>query len=217
MISQSADEIGQFSQKDSFGKNDNISITGLIISAGFSSRMKKFKPLLQYDGKTFLHNIINKLDIVCDEIIVVTGYNSNLIVADLNLLSNKFKIKTIINKNYQDGMFTSLQSGLEQLVNRDWVLYHFVDQPNLPPNFYKDFVTQIDNSSDWIQPQYKGKNGHPIIMSKNIVDLIIAAPKSSNLKELTTNSNIAKKYWECNYSEIHDDIDTIELYNNLTQ
>ena len=213
-ISQSTDQTG-LSQGDSFGRNDKGTVVGLIIAAGYSSRMGKFKPLMQYSGKSFLLNIVNKLDSVCDEIVVVTGHNRNLIETELNSFPNKNKIKTIYNKNYQDGMFTSLQTGLEHLVDRNWILYHFIDQPNLPTNFYRDFVTQIDNSFDWIQPKYKGKNGHPILMSRKIIDLIIEAPQNSNLKELTTTSNIAKKYWDCNYSEIQDDIDTIELYNKL--
>jgi len=217
MISQSDDEIGQFSQRDSFGRNDIASITGLIIAAGLSSRMKEFKPLLTYQNKSFLLNIVSKLSSVCDEIVVVTGHNRESIETELNSFPNIKKIKTVFNKNYQDGMFTSLQTGLEHIGNHNWVLYHFIDQPTLPILLYENFANQIDKSFEWIQPKYKGKNGHPIIMGKNIIDLIIAAPKNSNLKELTTNPNIAKKYWECNYPEIHDDIDTIERYNNLTE
>jgi len=216
-ISQSTDETGLLSQRDSFGRNDKVFVTGLIITAGLSSRMGQFKPLLQYEGKSFLQIIVNKLDSVCDEIVVVTGHNRNLIETELNSFPNKNKIKTFFNKNYQDGMFTSLQKGLEHSENSDWILYHFVDQPNLPPDFYKDFLTQIDNKFDWIQPKYKGKNGHPILISKKIIDLIIAAPQNSNLKELTTVASIAKKYWECNYPEINDDIDTIDRYNKLLQ
>lgn len=207
-------EISQ-STKNSLLRNDKYSVSGLIIAAGYSSRMGKFKPLLQFQNKSFLHNIVNKLDSICDEVVVVTGHKKVLIEAELKSFPNKNKIKHVFNKNYQEGMFTSLQTGLEHLVNHNWVLYHFVDQPNLPTKFYRELVTQIDNSIDWIQPNYRGKNGHPILMSKKAIDLIVGAPQNSNLKELTTDSKIAKKYWKCNYPEIHDDIDTFERYNKL--
>jgi len=49
-------------------------IHGLILSAGLSSRMTKFKPLLSYKGKSFLQNIVLGLDFVCEKIIIATGY-----------------------------------------------------------------------------------------------------------------------------------------------
>ena len=207
-ISQSIDETNLI-------RNDKVTISGLVVSAGLSSRMEKFKPLLQYEGKTFLHSIISKLDSICDEIVVVTGHNRDSIETELNLLQNKNEIKTVFNENYKDGMFTSLQKGLENIKGNDWVLYHFIDQPTLPNIFYNDFISQIDNKFDWIQPKYHGKNGHPILLNNKTINLILEAPCSSKLKEISQNSNISKKYWDCIYSEIHDDIDTIELYNNL--
>ncbi len=200
-------------EKDGLLRNENVSIIGLVIAAGFSSRMGKFKPLLQYNGKSFLKNIVTKLDSVCDEVIVVTGHNGNSIETELSLFQNKAKI--ITNENYKDGMFTSLQAGLKKTSNSDWVLYHFIDQPTLPNSFYKNFIEQIDKTFDWIQPKYKGINGHPILLNRKLVDLILDAPHRSNLKETTNNSSIKKKHWNCNYSEIHDDVDTIERYNNL--
>jgi len=198
-------------------RNDSVTLTGLIITAGLSSRMGKFKPLLQYNDKSFLHNIASKLYSVCNETIVVTGHNIDKVESELNLLPIKNRIKTIFNENYKFGMFTSLQKGLENISINGWVLYHFIDQPTLPNNFYTDFVAQIDNDYDWIQPAYKGKNGHPILMNKRVIDFITVAPQTSNLKELTSNSSITKKYWDCNYPEIHDDIDTIEQYNKLSK
>lgn len=208
-------KISQSTKKNNLLQNDNAIITGLIITAGLSSRMGKFKPLLTFQNKSFLQNITDKLDFICNEIVVVTGHNADLIENELNSFSNKNKIKTIFNENYEDGMFTSLQIGLKHLPNCEWVLYHFVDQPSIHEMFYEEFSTQIDKSFDWIQPTYKGKNGHPVFLNKKLINLIIDAPKTSNLKKLTVRENITKKYWECNYPEIFDDIDTIERYNKL--
>ncbi len=208
-------EISQSTDKTGLLRNDNSIVTGLVITAGLSSRMGMFKPLLQYNDKSFLHNIVNKLDSICDEIVVVTGHNRDSIETELNSLQNKKEIKTIYNENYKKGMFTSFQKGLEFVSNNNWVLYHFIDQPTLPNIFYNDFVSQIENKFDWIQPKYHGKNGHPILLNNKTINLILEAPCSSNLKEISLNSNINKKYWDCIYSEIHDDIDTIERYNNL--
>lgn len=192
-------------------------ISGLIISAGLSCRMKRFKPLAEYKGKTFIGNIIHKLEKVCENIIIVTGYESDRLKSEvLNEFPElRHKLKITQNNSYQKGMFTSFQKGIETALNSDWVLYHFVDQPGLSAKFYPELVLQIDNKYNWIQPANKNKRGHPILLARNLFDIIISAPKDSNLRELSKSDNFKKKYWECNYDEIFQDIDTEDDYPKL--
>ncbi|MCF6269985.1 MAG: NTP transferase domain-containing protein [Melioribacteraceae bacterium] len=192
-------------------------ITGLLIAAGFSSRMGKFKPLLTYRKKSFLYNIVTKLDSVCDETIVITGHNDDLIEKELNSFSTKKRIKTIFNENYQDGMFTSLQTGLQGTASSHWVLYHFIDQPNLPNLFYKEFIAQIDDSFDWIQPKYNGKKGHPILLGEEVIKIILASNPKSNLKQISENHNIKKKCFDVKTKSIFCDVDTKEDYKTLIE
>ena len=89
-------------------------IYGLILSAGLSGRMKMFKPLANYKGKTFIHNIILKLNPVCEKIFIVTGFNSEKLKYEITkTFSNEkellSKINFVYNENYKQGMFTSLQ------------------------------------------------------------------------------------------------------------
>ena len=114
-------------------------------------------------------------------------------------------------------MFTSLQKGLSKAKNCDWLLYHFVDQPQIPQNFYKDLISQIDDKSDWIQPSYKNKKGHPVLIRKTLFTTIINAKENSSLKEVTNSFEINKKIWDCNYKEILSDIDTPEDYNAIIE
>ena len=198
---------------------DKLKIFGLIISAGLSGRMEIFKPLADYKGKTFLNNIIIKLDKICDEIIVVTGFNSDELQTEtIKNLKNENqievinKIKFVFNESFQKGMFTSLQKGISEAKNCDWILYHFVDQPGLPGNFYPDFIKQIDNDCNWIQPVNKEQKGHPILLGKDLFSLILTASKNTNLRDISQNKIVKKKYWDCNYAEIFQDIDTEEDY-----
>ena len=120
-------------------------IYSLILSAGLSGRMGKFKPLLNYNGKSFIQNIVFKLYSVCDKIMVVTGYKANEVDENVNQLNLPSKIEFIYNESFEKGMFTSLQAGLAKAMESDWIMYHFVDQPGLPEVFYKKFVEQIDD------------------------------------------------------------------------
>lgn len=184
--------------------------------------MGKFKPLIPYQGKSFIQNIVLKLNPVCDEIIIVTGFNSDELRAktiksltDENQSEVIKKIKFAFNDSFQKGMFTSLQKGISEAKNCDGILYHFVDQPGLPINFYPEFIKQIDSENDWIQPSYKNQHGHPILLAKNLFDLIINSPSDFNLREISKNPKVRKKYWECDYKEIFQDIDTEEDYLRL--
>ena len=181
-----------------------------------------FKPLANYKGKTFLNNIIIKIDKICDKIIIVTGFKSDdLKTVTIKSLGNEnqpnviLKLKFTFNESFQKGMFTSLQKGISEASNCDWILYHFVDQPGLPEKFYLDFIKQIDGEHNWIQPVNKGQKGHPILLGKELFELIVNSSPDSNLREISKNSNVTKKYWECGYTEIFQDIDTDQDYVKL--
>ena len=98
--------------------------------------MKSFKQLADYKGKSFIINIILKLEVICDQIFIVTGHKADelktSVINDLiktNQTKLLKKILFVYNDSFQKGMFTSLQKGISAAKNSDWILYHFVDQP----------------------------------------------------------------------------------------
>ncbi len=206
-----------------------VSLDGLIISAGYSSRMKHFKPLMKYNGIPFLLSIIIKLSNVCQNIVVVIGYQADNLKKEIthwlsqspedswlklgNLTEKSWfnlsqRINIQYNQDFNLGMFSSLQYGLQQLPNPEWVLYHFVDQPHIPKHFYSKFVTQITSNCNWIQPVYKGRKAHPIIFDSVVINTILKANPTTSLNTLTQKSRFKKKYWNCQFPEIIQDLDT---------
>ena len=188
---------------------------GLILSAGLSERMGKFKPLLSYKGKSFIQNVVVKMSSVCDKIIIVTGHKANEVLEDVSGLNISSKIEFVFNSEYEKGMFTSLQAGLQKAGESEWVLYHLVDQPGLPDEFYKEFVQQIDDKYNWVQPKVNEHKGHPVLIHKSLVQHILSASGDSILREVSNSKLVKKKFWECRYEEIFQDIDTEEDYSGL--
>lgn len=184
-------------------------INGLLISAGLSGRMGQFKPLMLYKDKSFVVTIIEKLFTVCESVIVVTGFKSDE-VKSVCSLQFADRVECVFNPNYEHGMFTSLQAGLTELKDSDWILYHFVDQPFHEEKFYRELISQIDDSNDWIQPCYNGKEGHPVLFKKNIFEKILTADPSSSLRLIRDNGDTKEKKWECDYSHILNDFNTQE-------
>ena len=204
--------------------------SGLLIASGLSSRISGFKPLLQYEGKSFLFTIIEKMLAALSNIVIVVGHEHLLLLHELEThfnsslqkLNNKLwqidsRITILFNENYQKGMFTSLQLGTKQLKDSDWILYHFIDQPNIPKEFYSEILKEHDSSVNLIQPVFVGRSGHPILFDKKVSSKIIDADYSSNLREIQKDESLIRGFWNCNYSEILEDIDTDDDYRILLQ
>ena len=189
-----------------------IKLTGLLIAAGLSSRMGKAKALLLQDDLPFAITILKKMLLVCDKVIVVLGHSAENIQRELQIFINnlddlKSRVKFVTNNNFEKGMLSSLKCGLNVEINAEWILYHFVDQPGLPEEFYQEFSAQIDNKYDWIQPKYNIEKGHPLLLHSSIFNSILELPDDSSLKEISKNSIVKKKIWDCAYKEILQDID----------
>ena len=207
-----------------------MKLSGLLIASGLSSRIRGFKPLLSYEEKSFLITIVEKMLSVLSHVVIIVGHNHIQLLEEFNTHFNdkvektsddswivENRIKIIYNSNYQEGMFTSLQLGAKQLTDSDWILYHFIDQPNLPEEFYSEILKQQLKSINWVQPLFKEKRGHPIIFDKKVLSKIIDADYSSNLREALKDESLIKRFWNCNFSEVLEDIDTNEDYRKLLQ
>ncbi len=198
-------------------------INGLLISAGLSGRMGTFKPLMNYEGEPFVVGITRKMLKVCDRVVIVTGFRNedvgsliksefSTLPAGMQVLNSQFSIRVecVFNPNYEHGMFTSLQAGLAELKDSDWIIYHFVDQPFHEEKFYCELISQIDDNYDWIQPCSNGKEGHPVMFKKTIFEKILNSPSDYSLRLIRDNGDTKKKKWECGYSQILNDFDTNE-------
>jgi molybdenum cofactor cytidylyltransferase len=206
-----------------------MKIEALIISAGYSRRMKDFKPLLKFEGIPFILSIILKLYRYCERIHIVIGYRAEEIKevlskwfnhppAEILLLANRISeeewftlkesVHCIYHPNYDQGMFSSLQAGLVYCQNTDWILYHFVDQPHIPESFYSSFTKQISTDYDWIQPCYHQQKGHPIFLNKSLFPIILKEAPSQSLSRIFKNSVIKTKLWNCPYPQVLRDFDS---------
>ncbi len=192
-------------------------VTGIISVAGLSERMGSFKPMEEFNGEPFILLIARKMLGVCSKVVVVTGFKKEIIEETLKSFIEKSELETAYNPDYEKGMFVSLKRGIEAAGDFDFVLYHFVDQPFFEDEFYKLFLRQIEESADWIQPSYKGKAGHPVLISRKICDEILGGGYN-DLRSVRDSDKFSRKYWECGRSEILLDFDTkrdIEDYKKL--
>ncbi len=136
------------------------SIAAIILSAGYSSRMVKFKPLLPLGDKTVLERVIGLFrEAGIDDVRVVIGHRA----ADLLPLVENSRACPIINKHYRTGMFSSVVAGVQTLgegVDAFFLLP--VDIPLVRRWTVTELLFESGNSKTGIlYPSFRGKRGHP--------------------------------------------------------
>ena len=97
----------------------------LILAGGSSSRLGGAKQLLKHNGESLLKIITKKALILSNDVFVVLGDSSKECEEELR----EFNITTVFNKNYTQGLGTSLAFGVVHVSEFKNVLVLLCDQP----------------------------------------------------------------------------------------
>lgn len=190
---------------------------GLILAAGFSSRMKDFKPLMKIGGLSPLEILINHFRSAgVEDIFVVTGFNADVIS---NFLADK-GVRILYNENFEQGMFTSVQTGVKAASENgnDCFLLTPVDIPLIPPYIIKAVLNrQYKTPDSFVVPCYEGKKGHPLSIPADYAQEILTDAGEQGMKSITSRHEDKMVYLETNCESIILDMDTQEAYAELVR
>jgi len=188
-----------------------VKISAVILSAGFSSRINGFKPLLKINGRTFLEEIVLKVEDIVSEIVVVLGHRSDEILNAVNLKSAKF----VLNENYEKGMFSSLKQGILEIQDGNAFLLNPVDCPFVKKQTYKQIVEFWQKNPEKIViPQYENRKGHPAIFPAWSTGEILKYPDDipGGVRNFIEKNLSAIKLFKTNDKGVIIDVDTVEDY-----
>ncbi len=133
-------------------------VVGIILAAGYSSRMGEFKMTRVLSGLPVIEHLIRNMGGSCNKILVVTGFQFE----KLQYLEKKYqKVSLVYNPNYPDGMFTSVRAGLAYSEAERYVIIPG-DCPAVRAKTFRDLTAF---RGDICLPSYEGKTGHPVILS----------------------------------------------------
>ncbi len=166
---------------------ENKSIGIIILAAGEAKRFDYFpKQLLKFNDKTLIQNAVesalnSETDLVC----VVLGANAEKINAEIENLS----IEIVINENWQSGMASSLQKGLQKLLeinpNLSAVLVQLCDQPLITTQILNQLINSFKNSKSLIvASEYEETIGVPAIFEKSLFDELLKLKSSEGAKKV---------------------------------
>lgn len=161
------------------------SFAGVILAAGASSRMGRDKALLPWHDGTFLSSAIRALQPVTDLVIVVAGKNK----AEIAPIAYANAAFLVVNPQPENGQFSSLQHGLEEVLNRgrDAAIITLVDRPAPPVEVVQKIKNAYLVSPDdiWAAvPEHGGRHGHPIVVGREMIEVFLRASTSSNARDV---------------------------------
>jgi molybdenum cofactor cytidylyltransferase len=206
----------------------SLGLCGVILAAGESSRMGRDKALLPWPKPlqpvnptalpptTILSSAIEALSDVCDLVIVVAGANQNVLRPVVEASGETL----VVNPDPKRGQFSSLQVGLQAVLDRgrDNAIITLVDRPPPRPGTLTALVEAFARKEHrvWaVVPEYRDKHGHPIVIGREMVEALLRAPAESNAREIEHANQSHISYIAINDPLVTTNIDTPQDYVSL--
>jgi len=194
-------------------------LSAILLAAGTSRRMgDSNKLLLPWNGRAIVASTAtNLLAAGLQEIIVVTGYQAPLIVDALKDLPLQF----IHNPTYEDGMTSSIQSGVRQAAG-DGYMICLADMVMINPTEYARLTSAwekryaLDDHCIGI-PEYQGQKGNPVILPATLRENILSHPEKEGCRDLVRLHNTHHLHIPMATDHILRDIDRPEDYALLKE
>jgi len=144
-------------------------VAAVILAAGMSRRMRGRTPkqILQVGGKTLLERALENVRASkVSETVLVLGANAGEIKQQLSPSG----IKVALNDDYQQGMGTSLRSGLGALNSSiEAALIVLADQPFVRAETLDKLIAYHRRSAAQIViPLYRGFRGNPVLLDRSV-------------------------------------------------
>ncbi len=156
-------------------------ISAIIPAAGQASRMGRFKPLLPLGSTTIVERVVRLFQSAgISDIHVVTGCRAS----DMATALQSSGAKTVENKSWPTGMFSSIIRGVKNLnADREAFFVLPVDIPLVKAHTLHTLLQAYHpNRHNIIYPVFQGKRGHPPLISCNFVEEILSWPGDGGLR-----------------------------------
>ena len=137
-------------------------------------------------GNTFLSAAISLFSPYVDVILVVTGKNVN----ELSPIVYARGASLLVNPDPSRGQFSSLQTGLREVLNRgrDAAMVTLVDRPPVRLEtvgiLQEEFGQALKRGMWAVVPEYQGKHGHPILVGREMIEAFLRAPATASAREI---------------------------------
>ena len=189
----------------------------IILAAGASTRMGQPKQLLKYnDANLVQHAIEEALASGAQKVFVILGSGADKISEAIN----KRQANILYNKNWGEGMASSIREGLQQSLlvtaNTDAIILMVCDQPYVNAVLLKNIVNQhIESGKPIVASQYKDTLGTPVLFHKSFFPELLKLKGDTGAKMIIMDNKEQVQAIKFPLGDI--DIDNMADYEMLLQ
>ena len=160
-----------------------------MLAAGSSTRMDTWKMMLPWGGSTIIEHSVRTALQVCPRVILVAGFRAEELI---EVFRDWPRVEVMTNPDYQSGMFSSVQQGVRAVTEEAFFLA-LGDMPGVGEAIYRNLLDWNDRLSSafaaaeqayGVIPQFRGKKGHPLLLSGQIGNRILRTDVSQTLRDV---------------------------------
>ena len=200
----------------------SVSFCGVILAAGESTRMGRDKALLPWPpqpagGGTFLSAAIRLFSPHVDVVLVIAGKNAEVLARVVYAEGASL----VENPDPARGQFSSLQTGLQEVLNRgrDAAIVTLVDRPPVKAETLDGLVREFERLNEhsiWaVVPEFQGKHGHPILCGREMIEAFLRAPAGASARDIEHAHQSHIEYVPVDDALVGANVDTPEQYAAL--
>jgi molybdenum cofactor cytidylyltransferase len=178
--------------------------------------MGRDKALLPWRDGTFLSSAIRMLQPVTELVIVVAGANASTVKP----ISDVHAAFLAVNPDPQRGQFSSLQVGLQEVLNRgrDAAIVTLVDRPAAEVETaqqLKEAFLSADDPTWAVVPEFAGKHGHPFVIGREMIEEFLRAAAGATAREIEHANQQHIRYIPVSDPMIIANVDTPEDFERI--
>jgi molybdenum cofactor cytidylyltransferase len=192
------------------------SVAAVLLAAGRSRRMGKFKPLLPFGDQSVIQACINNIrGAGISEIVVVLGHRAKEIQEQLK----HFNLTFACNPEPDSPMSASITVGVSSLSpSVKSALIALVDHPAVPPSVLIQLIAKWElGRGRFIQPEYEGHGGHPVLIDLEYRAELMNLDPQRGLRSLLEAHRLQVLRVSTDSPYVARDMDTWEDYLRLHQ
>ena len=187
----------------------------ILLAAGRSRRMGKFKPLLAFGETTVIESCLKNLhDAGLEETVVVIGHRGDEIQAHLG----DRQIKFAVNPDPDSAMSVSIACGVAAVSSGAKALViGLVDYPAVESATIKAICEAWADGAKLVQPEYEGRGGHPVLIDLAYREELLRLDPTRGLRGLFDAHRAEVRRLPVSSPYVARDMDTWEDYARLHQ